>query len=82
MSKILEMIERIRQNPQGWDTIEFFEHDIETIMKEYAEFYAKECLQIAAENAESITDIDKYIYGSVVDKSSILNIDLPKHEDL
>ena len=49
-------------------------------MKEYAEWYAKRCLEIAAENAESITDIDKYIYGSIVDKSSILNINLPNHE--
>ena len=44
MNKIDELIEKIRQRPSGWDTIEFFEHDIEMIMIEYAEYYANKCL--------------------------------------
>lgn len=53
---------------------------VENAMKEYAEYYAKRCLEIAADKAESITDIDKYIYGSIVNRDSILNIQLPEHE--
>ena len=42
-------------------------------MVEFAKLHVKAALASAAENAVSITDIDKYIYGSIVDKDSILS---------
>lgn len=55
------------------------------MMKEYAEYYAKKCLEIAAENAE--TEV-QWFYNrqddeeshAVVNKESITNIQLPEHE--
>jgi len=49
------------------------------IMKEYAELYAKKCLEIAAENANIFYDVGGYNY---VDSGSILNIKLPEHEEI
>lgn len=63
-----------------YSQVQFSYEEVESMMKEYAEWYAKKCLEIAAEKAKSITDIDKYIYGSIVDKDSILNIKLPEHD--
>jgi len=49
---------------------------LEDCMREYAEWYAKECLKIVAENAKTVRcpDYDK------VNKDSILNIKLPEHD--
>ncbi len=50
---------------------------VENAMKEYAEYYAKKCLEIAADKAEC--ECGGYI-GSEIEPSSILNIKLPEHE--
>lgn len=54
------------------------------MMKEYAEWYAKECLKIAADSAiidtEFIGDDTWAIETSFVDKESIIEIKLPEHE--
>ena len=47
--------------------------DVANNLKKFAKLHVKAALASAAENAESITDIDKYIYGSIVDKGSILS---------
>lgn len=63
---------------------------IEEAMREYAEYYAKQCLMIAAENAKIINK--QYIASHLnnkepfysttqkIDKESIFNIELPKHK--
>lgn len=57
---------------------------VASAMKEYAEWYAKECLKIAADSAIIDTDFigeDNFmIETSFVDKESITNIKLPDHE--
>lgn len=78
IEELLETIERYQHTPEPIDTYGYF--DIVKIMKEYAEWYAQKCLEIAAEHAQSITDIDEYIYGSIVDKNTILNIKFPDHD--
>lgn len=61
------------------------------MMKEYAEWYAKECLKVAAEEAKIVKQHDWENYKDVdetfedndftyrVSKKSILNITLPEH---
>lgn len=53
-------------------------------MKEYAEIYAKKCLDIVAENAVIIEEgfynrNDDEDTRWIVDQDSILNIELPQH---
>lgn len=50
---------------------------LEDAMKEYAEYYAQKCLEIAAVDADCY---DRgYDLGHGVDPNSILNIKLPEH---
>lgn len=60
---------------------------VREIMILYAEYYAKKCLGIAAENAttECVVPEDEFCPDftnayEIVDKDSILNIKLPEHE--
>jgi len=54
--------------------------DVMSAMKEYAEIYAKKCLEIAAENALVFAPFHSYMHGSkMVDKESITNINFPDH---
>jgi len=59
---------------------------IEEMMKEYAEYYANICLQIAVDEAKLIS-VPKFreagfehYYNIGLDRDSILNIKLPEHE--
>lgn len=52
---------------------------IESMMKDYAEWYAKQCLKIAAD--EAIADMSFMNATAWVDKDSILNIKLPEHDN-
>jgi len=54
---------------------------IQEMIKEYAEFYAQRCLEIAAEKAEMKQRVPGNGYSLIVDKDSIINIKLPKHDD-
>lgn len=82
MTKIEELIDSLG-NQYDWDDIQ-----VSQIMREYAEFYAKKCLEIAAENATGTPKYDfsnpytsTLIEDSVnIDENSILNIKLPEHE--
>lgn len=85
MNKIDELIEKIRQRPSGWDTVEFFEHDIETIMIEYAEWYAKKCLQMAAANVKfqyGYVDVEGSTHREIVDLDyeKTFCFKLPEHD--
>lgn len=66
------------------DTIDGFFEDMEKAMQEYAEYYAKRCLEIAAEKAQIKFKEMYYTQGEqpkfIVNKESILNIQLPKHD--
>jgi len=46
-------------------------------MQQYAEYYAKKCLKIAAKQATVSGGLDE---GFQVEQNSILNIKLPNHE--
>ena len=57
----------------------------EDMMKEYAEYFAKKCLEIAAkevtfEYEEYYRDGDYYMDIVGIDSDSILNIKLPEHD--
>lgn len=78
MNKIDELIDSIYNPKEKFDWI-----DIERIMKEYAEYYSKRVLEIAAKNAKWScfpTKDDPTAFEEIVDKDSILNIQLPEHE--
>lgn len=82
------------------NTIYGWYEDFEKAMQEYAEHYAKKCLEVAVKNAvtkvyikpigkgkryKEICDGDSYnpmetIQKFMVDKNSILNIELPSHD--
>lgn len=54
MTKIDELIESITKCEEftmGYDDV-CWPDDVKRIMKEYAEYYAKKCLEIAAKNAK------------------------------
>lgn len=78
MSRIEDLIEEIRNNHYGpTSDQDYAEYDIERIMQQYAEEYAKRCLQIAAENADLEGDEGDSLW---IDKKSITDITLPKHD--
>ena len=80
MSKIEELIESIRNKNTGYDTQDFLDYSIERIMQEYAEYYAKKCLEIASNEARPKPE---YFEGEIwygVDSKTITNIKLPDHE--
>lgn len=74
MTKIEEIKDRIVADGGYTD----YDDCIDQCMKEYAEYYAKKCLEIAAVDADCY---DRgYDLGHGVDPNSILNIKLPEHE--
>lgn len=87
MTKIDELIKSICNKGGPYHPDWYSEGDIENIMKEYAEWYAKECLQIAAQQATTMYYIPvedgcmmhTHAYD-IVDPNSILNITFPEHE--
>ena len=92
MTKIDELIKSICNKGTDYSPEWYSESDIEDIMIQYAEYYAKRCLQAAAENAkvikvhgwESVKDIDDEFecgdYELRVYTKSITDITLPEHE--
>ena len=70
MSKIEEIIAKYNYNIDSFLSVE-------CMMRDYAEWYAKKCLEIAVDNAETYTDRGGYTF---VDGKSILNIKLPDHD--
>ena len=82
MSKIIEIIDRHDKEtgPYGRHLSDS-SHNITQMMKEYAEWYAKECLKIATQNAVTSIPSHPHLHGiKAVDEASILNITLPEHE--
>lgn len=97
---MLEVIlERNRLRTSHYTDQEFSDYgnfSVASAMKEYAEYYAKECLKIAAVSArlrvQGITSKEQYntdhIYSNDglqdlfvdIDVESILNIKLPEHD--
>lgn len=55
----------------------FSSENIKKIMKEYAEYYAKKCLEIAI-NEINCGNAEDFQYD--IARKSILNIKLPEHE--
>ena len=87
MTKIEELIESIQKFEQLiWDE-EFvcWPDDVERIMKQYAEFYAQRCLEIAAKEASANFECIGAVLGAenvnpYVEQESILKIKLPPHD--
>lgn len=77
MHKIDEIIDQNRLRTDHYASQDFVDYgtfSVESAMIEYAEWYAKKCLEIAAENAKVFGDHD-----CDVDPMSITEIDLPPH---
>ena len=78
MTKFEEILIRYNLNSPG------IPNSIEKPMKQYAEWYAKKCLKVAAEKAlayrKSVLANHYHQIDIVVDQDSILNIQLPNHE--
>lgn len=78
MTKIEELIQE-HIDPHVFKGIAGY-YALEDAMKEYAEYYAKKCLEISIENAIYRTDGYGNTSTKFIDKDSILNIILPEHE--
>lgn len=57
--------------------VTFEPKQLKKTIQKYAEYYAKQCLAIAAENAELEGDEGDSVW---IDKESITNIKLPEHD--
>lgn len=82
MTKLEEILEKNRLKTDHYADQEFEAYgivSIESAMKEYAEFYAKKCLEIAAKEANFMFTGDGP-EDYEIDKDSILNIKLPEHD--
>ncbi len=77
MNKIEEILIKYKTHPSDLHLDDLIAADIVEMMKEYAEWYANQCLEIVAEKATIYYDIGGYSY---IDQQSILNIKLPDHE--
>jgi hypothetical protein len=99
MSKIEEIIEKNRNKTDHYTDQEFSDFgnvSVASAMKEYAEWYAKRCLEIAAKESklrcQGITSLEEFFQSSIttndglqdifvdVDTRSIKNIKLPPHD--
>lgn len=85
MTKIEELITSIKETYGGMFSQEFDESDINRILKEYAEIYARKCLQIAAKEASANFECIGAVLGAenvnpYVEEESILKIKLPEHD--
>ena len=76
MSKIEEILRSHYSNREVEGLYHQFEL-LEMVAHEYAEWYAKKCLESAASSATTYSDVGGYTF---VDSDSILNIKLPNHE--
>lgn len=78
MTKIEEELASIREVKNGYvcEMSYYEDWDIVSVIKSYAEFYAKKCLKIAANQA----DIHPMRAYNVVNKKSITEIKLPEHD--
>lgn len=73
MTKVEELLDSIWRNEE-----ERYQYDdIQHIMQEYAEYYAKKCLEIAV-NEVDCGNVEDFQYD--IARESILNIKLPEHE--
>lgn len=78
MTKIEQILDSNASEP-------YWKNDILKAMKEYAEFYAKKCLEIAAQKASANFECIGAVLGAenvnpYVEEESILKIKLPSHE--
>ncbi len=81
MNKIKELISNYWLDTDSSSLVhDLYVSDIEELMIEYAEWYAKQCLEIAAEKAETEWGSGCDYDVKIVNKSTILNIELPNHE--
>jgi hypothetical protein len=104
MSKLHDLIDSCEKGYieafPGSLEIAIYVEDVVPIMEQYAEYYAKKCLEVAVKNAvtkvyikpigkgkryKEICDGESYnpmetIQKFMVDKNSILNIELPSHD--
>lgn len=78
MTKIEEIFKKYNSGFSHKEQYPPWYEDIVEMMKEYAEWYAKECLKIAAD--EAIADMSFMNSTVWVHKDSILNIELPNHD--
>lgn len=82
MSKLHDLIDSCEKGYieafPGSLEIAVYVEDLVPIMEEYAEYYAKRCLEIAANNAVALER--DYNDDWYVDTNSILNIELPSHD--
>ena len=75
MTKIEEILEKYKTKTDYYADQEWQDSDVEKALIEYATWYAKKVLELAAENA-----VTSYGYSCIIDKESITNIQLPPHE--
>ena len=83
MTKIEQILNKVKEDAQivGIDFTVIIYNDAVEAMKEYAEHYAKKCLEKAAEQAVVFLPSHYGLHGTHnVDKDSILNIKLPEHD--
>ncbi len=86
MKKIEEILNNATDiTPNPFIPNSFWRYEIEKVMKEYAEFYAKKCLNIAAAQSCANFECIDVVLGAeninpYVEIDSILNIQLPEHE--
>ena len=80
MTKIEELMNSVIVDGPVYPEQYFSIENIEKIMKEYAEFYAKKCLEIAVENAFYVPDRYGTLSKKYVNKDDVLNINLPEHD--
>lgn len=84
MTKIKELMDSVIVDSPVYPEQYFSIENIEKIMKEYAEVYARRVLEIAAENATANFECIGAVLGAenvnpYVEPGSILNIKLPEH---
>lgn len=85
MTKIEEILNKYRDISRWPEYPEILDAEYVLAMKEYAENYAKKCLEIAAKEVTTL-QVPNIQQGyspyleTIIDVSSILNIKLPEHE--
>lgn len=82
MTKIEELIETIRAKQTGGWLVhqDFQDFDIEEIMRKYAEYYAKNCLQDFFDDFTRYDDVEEELYFNCTFPPTFLNhYKLPTH---
>jgi len=81
MSKIEEIVSKVYDiqaiKANGGYIYDLHPEELEELMKEYAEVYARKCLMIAANDAQISYEVGDYHF---IDRDSITNITLPEHD--